>query len=444
MKIALMTNNYKPFVGGVPISVERLAEGLREIGHEVVVFAPTYKTTRSEFEKNIKLLPTCQEFMRDKKEVRYHSLLKDVAGGAVIPNPVDPKIEREFKQGSFDVIHVHHPIAIGNTAIYLSRKYNVPLVFTYHTRYEQYLHYIKPIMWLEKGAGRAGCLHKVQKGVFEAVQEKLVPGYLKHFIKHCHHIFAPTEGMKEYLIDVCELEESKVSVLPTGLKDESFCGDLQNVKCLREKYGATDCPLFISVSRLAHEKNIPFLLHALAYYKMMYKKPFRMLLVGDGPNREEYESLVKTLRIENEIIFTGLIPNDKLPEYYRAADAFLFASKTETQGIVILEAMAAGTPVIAVNATGVSDLVVDGRNGYLVREEVSEFAVRIHEVTVNVSMRSKLEIGALETAFSYHEERIARKAAMKYQAVMAEYFERNQTHIGQVCYTTKRYHKRYL
>lgn len=415
MKIALMTNNYKPFIGGVPISVERLAEGLRKEGHEVVVFAPTYNERNEEAAKGTTV---------ETDIIRYHSLIKGVAGGVVIPNPIDPKIERKFKEGYFDIIHVHHPIAIGNTAIYLSKKYKVPLTFTYHTRYEQYLHYLKPVMWMEKGAVRDGTLHKLQKKTLEAVQEKLVPGYIKKIIKHCHHVFAPTEGMRDYLKEVCDLDSSQVSVLPTGLKEESFYGEPQNVEMIRAKYDAVDCPLFISVSRLAHEKNIPFLLHALAYYKMFFKKPFRMLLVGEGPNREVYAKLVHTLCLDKEIIFTGLIPNEQLPDYYRAADLFLFASKTETQGIVILESMAAETPVIALNATGVKDLVADGVNGYLVGEEVADFAERIHRIMQNARLCSELKRGAFETASSYREERIAKRAEAIYQIVIEEFREK--------------------
>lgn len=126
MKIAMMTNSYKPYIGGVSISIERLSEGLRRNGHEVVVFAPNYK--EQETEENV---------------VRYHSLVKGIANGFSVPNSFDPDIERQFKAGKFDVIHVHHPMLIGRTAGYLSAKYDVPLCFTYHTRYEQYLHYIK-------------------------------------------------------------------------------------------------------------------------------------------------------------------------------------------------------------------------------------------------------------------------------------------------------------
>lgn len=418
MKIAMMTNNYKPFVGGVPISVERLAEGLRRQGHEVVVFAPTYQE-RLQGESNV---------------VRYHSLLKSVAGGAAIPNPMDPGIEKQFRKGNFDIIHVHHPVGIGNTAAYLSKKYHVPLVFTYHTRYEQYLHYIKPILWMENGAGKEGTYHRMQKEAMEVIKERLVPGYLKHFFSRCDHIFAPTEGMEAYLTRICDVEENRVSVLPTGLKEESFQGSSweslqgegQKAELLRKKYDACDCPLFITVSRLAQEKNIPFLLQALAYYKLLYRKKFRMLFLGDGPKRAEYEKMTAALHLEKEVIFTGKMDNARLPDYYRAADLFLFASKTETQGIVILEAMAAETPVIAVRATGVSDLVKDGENGFCVKEEVADFAGAMNEVLNRTGLFMQLKSGAVQTANAFREEQIAQTAAGIYNIVLCQNREKHR------------------
>ena len=119
MKIAMMTNSYKPFVAGVPISIERLTDSLRRQGHRVVVFAPSYAGQKEE-----------------EDVVRYRSLLRNVAGGFSVPDCLDPAIEREFLRGEFDLIHVHHPMMAGNAARYLSRKYGTPLVFTYHTRYD--------------------------------------------------------------------------------------------------------------------------------------------------------------------------------------------------------------------------------------------------------------------------------------------------------------------
>lgn len=402
MRIAMMTNNYKPFVAGVPVSVERLAEGLRKQGHEVVVFAPAYRE-RLQGERNV---------------VRYHSLLKSVAGGAAIPNPIDPRIEKQFRKGNFDIIHVHHPMAIGKTAAYLSKKYRVPLIFTYHTRYEQYLHYIKPIFWMENGAGKEGALHRMQKEAMDVMKEKLVPGYLKSFFVRCDHVFAPTEGMEAYLTQICDVDESKVSVLATGLNEESFRFNEQNVKQIREQYEAEDCPLFLTVSRLAQEKNIPFLLQALAYYKLLYRKKFRMLFLGDGPKRAEYEKMTAALHLEKEVIFVGKVDNARLPDYYRAADLFLFASKTETQGIVILEAMAAESPVVAVRATGISDLVKNGENGFCVKEQVEDFAGAMEEILSRPKLLKQLQSGAVQTADAFREEKIAQTAAGIYNAVL--------------------------
>ena len=254
----------------------------------------------------------------------------------------------------------------------------------------------------------------------DIVKEKLVPGYLKCFFGHCDHIFAPTDGMEACLTRICDVEERKVSVLPTGLSEESYHAEMQNAERIRETYGANACPLFITVSRMAQEKNIPFLLQALAHYKLLYQKNFRMLFIGEGPNLAEYEKMTADLHLEKEVTFVGKVANAVLPDYYRAADLFLFASKTETQGIVILEAFAAETPVVAVRATGVSDLVKDGENGYCVKEEVEDFAQTMQDILTHPNLRNQLKWGAAQTADTFREENIAQMAATVYQMVLKE------------------------
>ena len=140
MRIALMTNNYKPIMGGVPISIERLARGLRAMGHQVTVFAPSYGDGKG------------GDGQTDEEGVfRYATLLRHFIGGIVLPNPYDRRIEEEFAKNHYDIIHVHHPVLISGTAVYLSKKYNIPLTFTYHTRYEQYVKcYTKGLLRLEK------------------------------------------------------------------------------------------------------------------------------------------------------------------------------------------------------------------------------------------------------------------------------------------------------
>lgn len=379
MKIALMTNNYKPFMGGVPISIERLKKGLESMGHQVTVFAPTY-----------------EEQAEEDNVFRYTTCMKKFVGGIVLPNPFDRRIEEEFRKHDFDIIHVHHPMLIGRTAVYLSRKYGVPLTFTYHTRYEQYL----------------GCYTR-----WKLIQ-KLTPLYLHTFLKHCHFIFAPTQGMKDYLVETCKVYPERIGILPTGIEASNFQVEEEKISEIRKKYQAENIPLLLTVSRMAQEKNIEFLLKSLVIFKQRYGKPFRMLMVGDGNDRETYERLSAKLGLEREVFFTGKISNQDVAAYFAAADVFCFASKTETQGIVILEAFAGNTPVVAVEASGVKDLVKSGLNGILTEENPEQFAGELYLLLQTEAIRERMAKSAFLTALSYREESVALQAVQYYNRVI--------------------------
>lgn len=387
MKIAMMTNNYKPFVAGVPVSIERLTESLRELGHEVVVFAPCYNGQSPE-----------------PDVVRYRSLLKGVAGGASVPDSLDFEIERRFREGHFDVIHVHHPMLIGHTARYLSWKYQVPLVFTYHTRYEQYLHYI---------------------GM--AKLKNLIPAYMKSYTKHCDMVIAPTPLMKDYLEQI--QPEADVRVLPTGLPEDSFAPDEEKAAKLREELAGDKKYLFCTVARLAKEKNLDFLLKAMKRYKDIGGNDFRLAFVGDGPERSELEKKAQRSGLEEEIVFVGKVPNGEIKNYCHGADLFLFSSLSETQGIVLLESMAAGTPVIAVRATGTQDVVVNRENGYMTDVSEEEFACKLMDILEKKEI-NLLRQGALKTARRYSCERIAAEAAGAYRQAVCNRREKEQQRHG--------------
>lgn len=406
MKIAMMTNNYKPFVAGVPISVERLAMGLRELGHQVVVFAPSYDDQQEE-----------------EDIVRYGSLLRGIAGGFSVPNHLDPKIEREFRKGKFDVIHVHHPMMIGSTARYLSWKYQVPLVYTYHTRYEQYLHYI----------GLSGL-------------KKLMPAYLHCTLKRCDMVIAPTPAIRNYLEDI--QIGAPVEVLPTGLSDDSFCPDEKRAEQLRSELAGQREHLFCTVARLAKEKNLEFLFASLWYYKQMAGASFKLVLIGDGPYRSALLKRVRELGLEEEIVFAGQVPNEEIKNYCRACDLFLFTSRSETQGIVLLEAMAAGTPVLALKATGTEDIVVNGKNGYMTEVSGEETAGKRDEQLFAQKLMDILEKkelnflrqGAFRTAGNYKGLRIAGWAEKYYSRVLWTYQEKksrfSRNHLTDMLYWT--------
>lgn len=371
MKIAMMTNSYKPFVAGVPVSVERLTEGLRRIGHEVVVFAPSYDAQEEE-----------------KDVVRYGSLLRNVAGGFSVPNSLDPIIEERFREEDFDVIHVHHPMMMGETARYLSKRYEVPLVFTYHTRYEQYLHYV----------GLSGLA-------------RLMPSYIRHCTSPCDLVIAPTPLMKKYLEEISV--KPPVSVLPTGLPRDSFLPDEEKAAQIRRTYLQGRKHLFVSVSRLAKEKNVEFLIRSVKLIKERRGSDFKLLLVGDGPERKHLQRLAEELDIQEEIVFVGAVPNEEIRNYCHAADLFLFASRSETQGIVLIESMAAGTPVLAVRATGIEDVVVNGKNGYMTSVSEIEFTEKLMDILEKKELQILRE-GAKVTAQNYHSDLIAAKAEKIY------------------------------
>lgn len=412
MKIALMTNNYKPFMGGVPVSIERLYKELTNLGHEVTVFAPSYKNMKEE-----------------DRIFRYKSLFQKFYGGIVFPNPLDPAIEREFEKNRYDIIHVHHPMLIGSTAARLSRKYDIPLAFTYHTRYEQYLSYAGLIRRIEKDSRRSGIRGKLSGAVMKCINDGIVPRYIKSFSKKCDIVFVPTPGMKDYLEASCGVEAKKIRILPTGLESDEYEGNIEKVRQIRGRYIKSGDFLFVSVSRISHEKNIEFLINSVNALKKRTDMPFKLVCVGDGPKREEYKETCKKLNI-TEIEFVGKADNADIKNYCRAADAFLFASKSETQGIVVLEALAVGTPVIALRATGVSDIVMNGVNGVLAEENVEEFAEIVYSYMSGKIDNDMLSANALFTALEFKEDRVATKAVMAYEAAICERKSEERNHDG--------------
>lgn len=406
MRVALMTNNYKPIIGGVPISIERLAAGLVRMGHEVTIFAPSYAKSEETEQQDVELTNSAESGICEEQVFRYATALKHFIGGIVLPNPFDINIEREFRKKSYDIIHVHHPMLIGRTAVYLSGKYKIPLVFTYHTRYEQYVKYYT------HGIGRV---------------DKIMPLYLRTFLRHCDFVFAPTGGMQQYLTEKCRVSPEKTGVLPTGIDEKTFTATPEQGDEVRAFYQAERMPLLLTVSRMAQEKNVAFLLESLAKVKSLYGKPFRMLMIGEGPDKNMLKMRSEELGLEDTVIFTGTVPNERIAPYYKAADGFLFASRTETQGIVVLEAFAGGTPVIAVKATGVEDVVDDGINGFLTGEDTDEYAGKVTEFLnllqgedTGCMSCEKLSANAFQKSSLYREEAVARKAVRYYNDVIAQ------------------------
>lgn len=408
MKIAMLTNNYMPIVGGVPISVERQAVELAKLGLDVTVFAPEYGMEKAEKEERV-------PGNRGRLRIIRFAVGGKMENGMPVPRVVQKEILRTFQKEKFDLIHTHHPMLVGTTALYLGKKFDIPVVYTYHTRYEDYLHYLPPFREADRCMG-------VRKKIFSIGKEKVVPEYMRWFTNQCDMVFAPTAGMQKRI----RQNGTKVpmAVLPTGLKDEFYMERPEEAKAIREEHLPDGRGvLFCTSGRLEKEKNLEFLLAGIQKLKGKLDMPFKVLLIGDGSRREALKRETEELGILDRVCFVGNVPNEELNRYLQACDVYLFASKSETQGIVLAEAMASGCPVVAVQASGVEDIVRDGRNGFVTEEDTDAWTEKILEITESVEL-SIMKQQARITAESFRASKLALYEELLYrQCIMAKYIE---------------------
>lgn len=394
MHIAFFTNYYHPIVNGVVRSVSSFRETMMKQGHNVFVFAQS----DNDYKDN-------EPFI-----FRYPSLplpLGDISAAI----PVSPFVDQLLPILKLDVIHTHHPILLGQTAARKAAELGLPLVFTFHTQYWEYTHYI-PFPQ-------------------EAIQEFLknaVHKWLKDFMQKCQHIIIPSESMKDFLVKEYGLEE-RYTVVPTGTNLEPYLD--ADGKSLRQEKGWQDETILISVGRLAAEKNWETLLQAFA--KVYSEHPdVRLILIGDGPARESLQTLATELGIAERVTFTGSLPFEEVPAYLKAADVFSFASITETQGLVTIEAMAAGLPVVSVDGSGTRDIVEHGKQGFLVENDADALANGLNQLLSDPGQMKRFRHNALKKAktfdvnllskqmISVYEQAIQDKKADQYVTLKAE------------------------
>lgn len=420
MRIAILTNNYRPFVGGVPISVERQAEELIKLGHQVTVFAPMYGETQEEREAVL-----AADVSAPEQVVRYGTQKRKMDNGMVYPSFYPSEIMEAFERDEFDCIHVHHPMFVGPCALYLKRKYRLPLIYTYHTRYEDYLHYIPGLRVDEKS-------FVLKKKAIGLIRTKIIPTYMSWFANQCDLVLAPSAGMQKILWEYGM--RSRSAVFPTGLEKSFFAMDEQKAKEIRKTYKGDKKHLFVTVSRLEKEKNYEFILRGIAKIKEEAGDDFHVMILGDGSQKGELKTKAALLGIGNLVTFVGNVKNEDVKHYVHAADLFLFASKSETQGIVLAEAMAAGTPVVAVHAVGSDDIVKDGVNGFLTEEEESRWAEKVIEAA-QPENRFKMKKAALKEAQNYRSDTLALYEEMLYnQCICGKAMDRQKDGKGEYSY----------
>jgi 1,2-diacylglycerol 3-alpha-glucosyltransferase len=382
MHIAYFTNFYLPVVNGVVRSVQSFREALTALGHNVFVFAQEDNYEDSE------------PFI-----FRYPSLHLPLTGDIPAAIPVSSFVDQLIPKLKLDIIHTHHPFLLGQTAASKARDNNLPLVFTFHTQYQEYTHYI-PFP---------------QEQVQEFLKNTVIT-WMREFMRKCQHIVIPSESMRSILVNDYGLVD-RFTVIPTGIDITPY--KKANGAALRSQWNWGDDKVIISAGRLAEEKNWVTVLESFAIAQKTQPN-LRLVLLGDGPQAEALRRLAAELETADRVTFVGKVPFEEIPNYLKAADLFAFASITETQGLVTLEAMAAGLPVVAVDAAGTRDILEDGKQGFLTQNDPNDLANGILKLVENSNLMGKFKSAALRTSRTYDNNRLARKMLRVYEQAISD------------------------
>ncbi len=383
MHIANFTNTYLPVISGVVRSVRSFRDELTRRGHNVFIFA----------QEQVDYVD------KDPFIFRYSSL--SLPYGVDIPAavPISPFIDRLIPAIKLDVIHTHHPFLLGKTAATKAQELNLPLIFTFHTQYREYTHYVPFPM-------------EIVQNFLKSTVDRL----LQDFMRRCQHIIIPSESMRDTLVNNYGLKNN-FTVIPTGVDLEAY--RTANGEKIRKKRRWEKDMVMISIGRLAPEKNWPTLLHAAALVLKDIPQ-FRFVLIGDGPDRKSLEDLAKELGIQKRVTFTGSLSFAETPSYMKAANLFGFASITETQGLATLEAMAAGLPVVAVDASGTRDILKHGQQGYLVENNPEALAAAIKRLLSNPERMQKFAQAAYKKAQSFNIEKLTERLLDVYEQAIRD------------------------
>lgn len=383
MNILMMTNTYIPHTGGVARSVAWFSEAFREMGHRVVVVAPVFGDNHRD-EPDVVRVPAIQKFNGSDFSVRL---------------PIPGLLTSWLEDFQPDVIHTHHPFLLGDTALRLAAARALPIVFTHHTMYERYTHYVP------------GDSPAMQRFAVRLATE---------FANLCDHVIAPSESVAKILRRRGVV--TPITAIPTGIDPDKFGhGDGM---AARRLYGIPDDAFVVGhVGRLAAEKNLGFLARAVARFLAQHPEA-RFLLVGSGPAEEEIERIFHQHQVLDRCHHPqGTLDGEHLTNAYHAMDVFAFASKTETQGMVLAEAMTAGVPVVAIDAPGAREVVEDGVNGRLLaRENLSEFVAALEQIaSLSPEARTTMQDHCRATADKFSMPRCAGRVLEVYhQAIEHE------------------------
>ena len=335
MRIGIFTDTYVPYINGVTTSVVMLKKALEKKGHDVYIVTVNSEDLHYKYEDDDKIIriPGVPTGIYDYRLTGIYPL----------------KALNKIRKWNLDVIHSQTEFGVGTFARIIAKQLNIPLVHTYHTMYEDYIHYIT-------------------KGYFKKSSKKLVEYFTLFYCdKTITELVVPTRKTYELFKKKYKVDRN-IYIVPTGIEVERFY--IENNKKIditkkRHELGINkDDFVILFVGRIAKEKNIELLLSSMKSLMDISNK-IKLLIIGDGPDLDKYKNYAKKNNIDNNVVFAGKVPWDSIVSYYIISDVFATASQTETQGLTVIEAMAASLPVVCINDESFNTTVVDGLNGII-------------------------------------------------------------------------------
>lgn len=358
MNIGVFTDSFRPYASGVVRSIELFSREYTNRGHLVHIFCPEYPHMHS---------------LKEEGVYRFISVPWPTMTDFSLPIPISTNLNKKIEHLGLDIIHVHSPFLLGRLGARAARHHKLPLVFTFHTLYEQYVHYFPFV---------------------ETTSKKVIKAIARNFSNSCNVVVAPTQLVEDYLRSIGI--DTAVVKIPTGIDMGEF-KDLDR-DWLRNNYGVRpEEKVLLFVGRLGKEKNVAFLIKS---FQVVLKSisDCRLVLAGKGPQEDFLRQLCRQLGIENKVIFTGELSRQQIVHCYASSDLFVFPSVTDTQGLVIGEAKAAGVPVVAIRAFGPAEMVKDNEDGILTELSLPAFTEAILKLLKDRDLYARMKKQSLINA----------------------------------------------
>ena len=391
MRIGIFTDTYYPQVNGVVTSILMLEKELKNLGHDVYIFT-TSNPKAKDLSQNIFRLPSMPFVFLPTYRIAFFC---------------SPKMLRKIKNFNLDIIHTQTEFSIGLFGKMVSKFLKIPMVHTYHTMYEDYVHYIA-------------------NGYF--FKPKAAQKFSKIFCNMAKTVIVPTQKTKDCLIDYGV--KKPIKIIPTGIELEKFRARITPEKIINLKKNLglkADDFVILFLGRVAKEKSIDVLISQMPNIIKKVENA-KLLIVGGGPYLEKLKSMSHDLFIDRNIFFTGEIPWQQINIYYRLADVFVTASTSETQGLTCIEAMASEIPVVCKNDPSVQNLIENGKNGFLF-DDGKELTSIIYDLKQNQQLRENIIGHAKITVDNLSCNSFAKSIQNIYYQVIQNKYENKMTKV---------------